>query len=274
MTRISPTWWNTELRITFSDALREDNFQTMRDLWNDEDVREPIADLLCPILELLHYTGVKANQLITGYFSKYGDKQVQLELTRNEWARCLEDSDRTAVYAVISDTCLKYETDPGNIPTCIQQRPLRTVLKTRVMFRNGQPRQHEYIRLEPHGDVFRVQSVDPDRHITLRAIDGQWAMRGLHHDARVAIEVLCQFGHRRSREEFRVIVEAGSSSWRGMARRMQPPADEERVPSNDPNRQNLMPAERRQVRQVAANPRRRERARRKRTPESVRCVLL
>ena len=274
LTRISPNWWRTELSVRFADALRDDNFQTMRDLWEDEDVREPIANLLCPILELLHYTGVKANQLITGYFSRYGDKQVQLELSNNEWARCLWDSDRTAVYAVMGDTCLKYRTGAGNIPACIQDQPATTVFKTRVLFQNGRPQQHDYIRLDPHGDVFKVQSVDSGRHITLRSIDGQWAMRGLHHDAKVAIEVLCQYGHRRSREELQVIIEARNSSWRGMTRRMQLPREEHHVP-NYRTRQNIVTAERLQARQgPAARPRPRERARRKQSPNGLHCVLL
>lgn len=153
--RLDANWKETEWGQAFSNALRDNDFDIIETLWRDLDVRENISDLICQLLQLLHPTGATDRVLVAAYFSQGGsDKEVELPVDLNKWAKCLHDSCRTAAYVVIGDKCLRHRRSQ-----CSGRAETR--LETRIAFHGRTPLVGEFVRLLPHGNTYKVLSISP-----------------------------------------------------------------------------------------------------------------
>lgn len=219
----SPEWKQKQWGRSFWEALTATDFEPMRTLWRNQAMREPIANLLCQILELLHDTGQKGQHFVAAYFNNHLDKQVELKVLGNEWAKCLKDSHRTATYAVIGDTCLQCsQRIVWSAGRCRQQDTADTLLQTRIMFRDNRPPSvFDFIKLEPFDGMFRVVDFYVERWIVLSPVESRYMMRVRHPNIKVAVEITERLGHCNRREEIQALVKAITGSYGGMSSQRQ-----------------------------------------------------
>lgn len=171
LSRYDANWTTTTWGAPLLNALEDTDFETMRAVWNDRDKRRDIANLICQLLELLHHTGEKGERLVAAYFHpRHADKQAELSIKGNEWARCLRDSNKIATFAVIVNKCLKDSSISDAIPNCTLHHCTKTVFQTQIMFRGLPPPGVHFIRLNPHQNMLRVERIETGQ-IILQAED-------------------------------------------------------------------------------------------------------
>lgn len=211
----SPDWDRTGWGRLFSNALRGESFEAISTMWaQNRDMRNNVADLICALLELLHYTGEQGDGFTAAYFSRANtERQLTLELKYNEWARCLRDSDRTATYAVIGNVCLGLPVGGISMGIC-NHKPTKTIFQTSIIFRDVIPSETDLVRLEPLKVLFRVRRMGR-RSVTLLPVDGRAAIELLHPNFVTAIEIMEDF-NTNPLEAHHAIILAGRESNSGM----------------------------------------------------------
>jgi len=193
LTQYYHDWELTEWGVFFSEALENQDFESISTLWvHRRDLRPDMGRFIAQMLELLHVTGLKGNSIIAGYFVDQQDRCLEINIKGNEWGKCLRDSILMASYVVIGDNCLKYPRRNPITAAC-SHRLNKTMLATQIMFRNELPSETDYIRLEPAGDLFQPSEIQRGR-IILVPTDGQIALRMLHPITKVANEMWPKLG--------------------------------------------------------------------------------
>jgi len=210
-----PAWEQTEWGVLFSEALENDDFEAIHTLWvHRRDLRSDLGGFIAQMLELLHVTGLKGDSIIAAYFGEHQDRNIKMNVSGNEWGRCLRDSILMASYVVIGDICLKYPKRDQITTTCSRELD-ETTLATRIIFNGELPSKTDCVRLEPTGSLFRVSKIRPGR-ITLVPSDGQLALRMLHPTTKIATEIVAKIGTWESQNEFVALVKASTKSFGGL----------------------------------------------------------
>ncbi|UNI18715.1 hypothetical protein JDV02_004968 [Purpureocillium takamizusanense] len=226
--RYDPLWEATDWGRRFYEALRDDEVRVLTDLWDQNvEMRRNIANLICQILELLHTTGTQGEHLIVAYFSKNVDRQIELNVRGNDWARLFEDSEKSATFAVVGDTCMTYQgTARETVARCLCGRDglglYTTVLQTRVLFPDGFPCSNDIVSIKPHKGNYRILHVETNRakQVMLEPADANISRRKPVHGWEVM-----DGDPRRPREqhEMRAIIKASTVTHAGMNRERQAP---------------------------------------------------
>jgi hypothetical protein len=129
-------------------ALRSDNLQDLRDVWEGNPHMQPeMAKLFCQILKLLHDTGNRGQSLVSAYFSDGEDRCLEFKVSNSDWAKSLRDSDLKAAYVVMSGTCLKCHGGHHATPICTYDEPDSTVFQTNIEFKSTTIQ--DYVQLYP-----------------------------------------------------------------------------------------------------------------------------
>ncbi|KAE9369714.1 hypothetical protein N431DRAFT_560478 [Stipitochalara longipes BDJ] len=163
LNELFPTWETDEYGSRFLQALQSNDPRRIYDFWRENpNFRRDIGKVLCQLLELLHDTGSRAqdDHFKAAYLRKYSpNRQMEIPLKGNEWARRLRDSRNSASYVVITDTCLKCISDGKEMRNCKQNRLTRTIYQTRIQTDSNVPQNLAYIQLDHKGEYFRVQRI-------------------------------------------------------------------------------------------------------------------
>jgi len=211
-----PNWEQTGWGEAFSTALEADTFGPMRRLWDEHfEMRGDIAKLVSNILQILHHTGEKGDNLIAAYLNRGVDKQVLLKVRGNDWARCLRDSDRMATYAVVGDTCLQCSTA---ITVPCRQTRAPTVLQTEIRFGRELPEEGGDVWLVPGGIALRIVGDINDIEKEIKLVPTTSILR-----PRVrATQVIESTGRgRRSRRVYSATIMSSTRSYGGMSEKRQ-----------------------------------------------------
>jgi hypothetical protein len=237
-----PDWETTNWGQLFSKALAADNFATMRTLWNNQDIpeiRENIADLICKLLWDLNHTGERDPHFVAAYYNRpQPEKQIELQIQRNTWGKCLRDSTLVATYAVVGDNCLKYSSTGhlGTPTSCRSEIPAaRTVLETVISCRGWPLAENDCVKIGEFEALFKVTRVQMDTRGRCQIILAPTNATGMLH-AKSATELSRKVGRGRDRIYW-AIIRAQMQSYGGMEepRHMQGPRQRQDEKTEDPD---------------------------------------
>ena len=168
--RWKPGWKKTQWGVAFREALCSRDSGAVSELWSTHAKYQlHIADLVHSVLELLQSTGAGDGdaKFRAAFLYRY-ELAVDLHKYGNEWAKCLSDSETTAAYVLLSETCLECRTPDYPTSVCGNSRGY-TVLQTQVHLQ----KQHDLslLRLLPQDLVLaRVDEDAPKQETVLMVI--------------------------------------------------------------------------------------------------------
>lgn len=132
LTNRFPDWMNTNPGLELLAALETPYDDSFIELWrSNAEFRPQIAELLCCILEVLDKSGISGDTFQVGYINHGKECSMSLELCKNNWANLLQDSERTAVYAIINENCLECHARGHSTRQCSSTKAF-TVFETRI----------------------------------------------------------------------------------------------------------------------------------------------
>ena len=128
-----PRWTESLWGSSFLAALRNTRDpEAIYNVWRDfPDSRTQMAELVCCVLDVLDTTGRRESEFLAGFLYEGQESSVLLDYKRNYWARLLEDSHLSGVYAVINEVCLECQLPNHSAMTCTCS-DVYTVLQTKV----------------------------------------------------------------------------------------------------------------------------------------------
>lgn len=131
-----PDLLSLEFGLSLQAAFGSDNDSTIEDVWvTYYKFREKIAELVCCVLEILEKTGSSAGRFNAAFLNQNRELSMPVDLRLNTWAKFLEDSHLTAVYAIVNGNCLDGGELGHFVATCDPAAPKSlgfTVLETQI----------------------------------------------------------------------------------------------------------------------------------------------
>lgn len=189
-----PQWTRSLWGSSFLAALGDtENPKAVYDVWMKfPENRIQMAELVCCALEVLNSTGLGESDFLAGFLHDGQESSVSLDYKRNHWARLLEDSHLTAVYAVINEVCLECQLPNHSAMTCTSSDAY-TVLQTEVRF-DSDPR-YDCERMALHRKLYQRADAGSDRIFLFKPKSQGFSIRS-KSSAVTASELLNQPGSR------------------------------------------------------------------------------
>ena len=240
LNELSYNWEATDWGAEFIRALETEDSKQIYDFWTiNPHFRKELGGLLRQLLELLVGTGTQGkHHFIAAYFKDYAsrNRQMEIPIDGNEWARRFRDSQNSSVLAVVGDACLKCISEGREVGRCNQSQPSRTIYETRTRIDRGVPQVGASIRLDSEGEYFRLDRINiPRRQITLSFPTARRGVgsTGRAWNLREVVNVNSDTDYMRG-DDWKVLILAASPSFGGIRknrRRLQqvgPPSDKGR----------------------------------------------
>ena len=165
-----PEWLSTEFGLSLQAAFYSDNDGTIEDVWvKHHKYREQMAEIVCCVLELLEKTGTEAGKFSAAFLNHNRELSLPVELRLNSWAEFLEDSDLTAVYAIVNETCLDTSERGHFFSTCNSSNTAKsafTAFETQIAVPLEQL-SNERILVNQRGCFQRVSKPDEDPQVLI-----------------------------------------------------------------------------------------------------------
>ena len=162
-----PQWTKSLWGSSFLAALgniREP--EAIYDVWRKfPENRIQMAELVCCVLDVLNTTGRRESEFIAGFLHGGQESSVSLDYQRNKWARLLEDSHLSGVYAVINEVCLECQFPNHSAMTCACSG-VYTVLQTEVSF-DSHPG-YDFQRLSLDRKIYERADAGSDRILVFK----------------------------------------------------------------------------------------------------------
>ncbi|PVH70398.1 hypothetical protein DL98DRAFT_521650 [Cadophora sp. DSE1049] len=158
-----PDLLSLEFGTSLQAAFDSDDDNAIEVVWRTYyKFREKMAELVSCVLEILEKTGSSAGQFNAAFLNQNRELSMPVDLHLNSWAGFLEDSNLTAVYAIVNGSCL----DGGELGHCVATcdfaapKPMGfTVLETQISIPHaGSSR--DRIRLNQRGCLQRESRPD------------------------------------------------------------------------------------------------------------------
>jgi len=128
-----PDWRSSDFGMSLQAAIYSDDDHTIEDVWvKHHRFREQIAELVCCVLETLEKTGTQAGKFNAAFINQHKELSMPIDLRLNSWAPFLEDSNISAVYAIVNDSCLDNGEMGHFVSTCSNASNAFTVLETQI----------------------------------------------------------------------------------------------------------------------------------------------